>query len=353
VSYNVGNQLSDLIYGLGIFNVEGNVFSPNGANLQLNKSAGALFNQGANYTSLTNSPHVVTTGALTATTFRHVNRSGVAGASTTSVDTNNYDLAGVTTTLPNNKYAVARIFMFVSNLCAIQRPQQYYNSLAEAKAGIQSEVYVANPGLANGILRGYLVFKKGTTALNSTTEAFFLESPKFGGSAGVGGLSVSTLQNAYDNSNDPEILTDSVRGGVSIKRGSAADTDVVFEALNGAGSQVFAIRGDGLLPLQKSTTLSSSAGVVTIDLAVPTAHYTLTLTENVTSWVFNNVPASGWFREIHVDIVQHASSAKTVVTPATTGRTAGGLAWVASTVLSSRECLVLQCSPRAFRYEHS
>jgi len=92
---------------------------------------------------------------------------------------------------------------------------------------------------------------------------------------------------------------------------------------------------------QPTTTLSSSSGVVTIDLSLNYRRYELTLTENVTSWVFTNVPASGYFREIIVVVIQHASAAKTVITPATSRRTAGGIAWVASTTLSSREALVL------------
>ena len=46
------------------------------------------------------------------------------------------------------------------------------------------------------------------------------------------GTSVSTLQQAYDNSLSPEILTDATRGALSIKRGSGADTDTVIEGLN-------------------------------------------------------------------------------------------------------------------------
>lgn len=94
---------------------------------------------------------------------------------------------------------------------------------------------------------------------------------------------------------------------------------------------------------ESTTTVSSSSGVVTIDLALVHKRYELTLTENVTSWVFSNVPASGSFKEIFITIIQHASAAKTVVSPATSGRTAGGIAWVASTTLSAREALVIHC----------
>ena len=95
---------------------------------------------------------------------------------------------------------------------------------------------------------------------------------------------------------------------------------------------------------EATATVSSSSGVVTIDLSADVKRYELTLTENVTSWTFTNPPvASSLFKEIIITVIQHASAAKTVVSPATTGRTAGGIAWVADTTLSSREALVLHC----------
>lgn len=91
-----------------------------------------------------------------------------------------------------------------------------------------------------------------------------------------------------------------------------------------------------------STTLSSSSGVVTIDVSATYNHYTLTLTENVTSWVFNNLPSvANTFRDIYVRVTQHASSAKTVVSPASAGSTAGG-PWTVTTTLSAKETLGLR-----------
>ena len=74
---------------------------------------------------------------------------------------------------------------------------------------------------------------------NETIDKYELLNPKSSGS------SVSTLQNAYDNSTTPEITTDATRGAVSIKRGTAADTDDVFEILNGSGVQKLSITGEG------------------------------------------------------------------------------------------------------------
>lgn len=98
----------------------------------------------------------------------------------------------------------------------------------------------------------------------------------------------------------------------------------------------------GLSIVRPAAALASSAGVVTIDCSAAVEVYTLTLTENVTSWSFTNPPAEGYVSEVSVDIEQHASSAKTCASPASAGRTAGDTAWSVSSTLSSRETLGLR-----------
>lgn len=53
------------------------------------------------------------------------------------------------------------------------------------------------------------------------------------------------LQQSYDNSIEPEILTSDDKGPLSLKRGSSADTDDVLEVLNGAGVKKTSITGEG------------------------------------------------------------------------------------------------------------
>lgn len=263
VAISPANQLSDLSEAIGKFNVNGNAFSANGANLQLNKSSGNLHAQGSNWANNPDDPNVIVLGSLTALTFQYRFQNGSNGATGTNINPNIYDNAGVSTAVPSNKFTVQRIYCFVSNNVKIQPGQTLYNSLAEAKAAIQTQSFVTETSIsANGVLRGFLVVQEGTTDLTSPTKAFFLEAPKFGGTAGVGGLSVSTLQNAYDNSTTPEIVTDATRGAVDFKRGSAADTDNVVVVQNGAGAVKFAVTGEGVVTgtSYNGVILSSSNG---------------------------------------------------------------------------------------------
>ncbi len=86
-------------------------------------------------------------------------------------------------------------------------------------------------------------------------------------------------------------------------------------------------------------TLAIVGGVVTVDLAYVEC-WELELSANVTGWAFVNKPPAGKKAEISIDVVQNASSAKTCVSPASAGRTAGP-AWSPSAVLGARETLVL------------
>ena len=90
--------------------------------------------------------------------------------------------------------------------------------------------------------------------------------------------------------------------------------------------------------MRPTQTITSVSGVVTIDLSNGKEVYLLTLTENVTSWSFINLPSSGLIAEIRIRLVQGASSAYTCASPATSGLTAGGT-WVNSSALGAIESL--------------
>lgn len=120
-------------------------------------------------------------------------------------------------------------------------------------------------------------------------------------------------------------------------------TPVVIHRAKWMGKdQIRKLLGESDDSVLNTSTVASSAGVVTLNLGENISRYELTLTENVDEWVFENLPASGTYKEVLIDIVQHASSAKTVVSPASTDRTAGANSWAADPVLSSRETLILQ-----------
>ena len=266
VMTNASQQVGDVLEGIGFVNIDGNIFGPNGATLGLTKTAGLVMNRGINWVNGGHkNPHKLTLPVLSpVTALQYRMRDGSSSAlNLTVVNPNIYDNGsayGSAPAVPTNKFTVQRIYAFTSNNVKIQPGQAVYNSLAEAKANIQLEPFITEPSISsNGILRGFLCIQQGTTSLTDASKVFFISAGKFGGSTGVGGLSVSTLQNAYDNSTNPEILTNTDLGSVSIKRGSASDTDAVLEVLNGAGTTTARINGNGSVVLSGALNMGANS----------------------------------------------------------------------------------------------
>lgn len=247
VAIDVNGQLSDLVESIGFFNIFGNIFTANGANLNINKSAGHVFKQGSNFLNNQKDPHTLSLLSLIApSNIRYRTQTGIESADTALVDPNSYDLNGVVTAVGTNKWTVQRIYVFQSNLVRIQYGQDIHVNKAEAIQSITTSPFVVEQNiLENGLFRGLLVVKEGTIDLSNPLNTLFIEASKFGSVAGLGSLSTTSLQNAYDNSIQPEISTNSILGAVTVKRGSASDTDNVLEVQNGVGTTTFEITGEG------------------------------------------------------------------------------------------------------------
>ncbi len=248
--FDAVGQIMDLNSALKSMNVEGNTLSANGANLNLNISSGKIYRAGANYASDRNNPSLTTLSSGTAITFRNKFRDGSGGwnaVNTSTVDADHYDDGtGILATVPNNKYTVRVAWRFGgTGTVHLDYGQAVYNTLAEAKSSIPTATVVKDPdNVKDAVIIGWIIVKKGTTALNNTAENEFLRGGMFGESAlSAGGT--TTMQGAYNNSVSPQIITSTTAGAVAIKRGSAADTDNVLVVQNGAGSDTFSVNGNG------------------------------------------------------------------------------------------------------------
>jgi hypothetical protein len=134
-----------------------------------------------------------------------------------------------------------------------------YTNTATAQAGISSEQYITETNMAeNGLLRGYIIVRGASTELNNIGDVSFIQADKFGEMpfGGTGG-GTTTLQGAYNNSIEPEIITNTTLGALSIQRGSTSDTDNVLEIKNGAGNITAYITGNGGGTFATSANLNS------------------------------------------------------------------------------------------------
>ena len=175
------NQLHDFIKAVGVLNLDGNIYGPNGANLMLNKSMGTVFGLGINAQDYLN-PHQLTIPSQTGLIFRYRLQNGFEYADRTSIDPANYDNGGVLTALQNNnRWSVQHINLFQSGLARIQYGQEEYNSLEEAEADLKTGNFVVENNIgSNAIFRSYLIVKKNATNLSDPLQAKFIPVGKFG-----------------------------------------------------------------------------------------------------------------------------------------------------------------------------
>lgn len=189
------SQLHDLMSALGPLNIDGNVFSPNGANLQLDRSAGRIFKFGSNFQASVNDPHVVGLSAATALTFRYRLSTGAEFADRTTIDPLQYESSpGTLSTVPLllTPVSVQRITIFQTGLCRIQYGQAVYSSIAAAQLALQTDPFTTESNIAeNGVFRAFLIVNRGATALNNPAAALFVPISKFGAPAS-GGAALST-----------------------------------------------------------------------------------------------------------------------------------------------------------------
>ncbi len=270
---DVGVQLSDFAVSIGNINREGNVFGPNGANLNLDKTAGETFRLGANFNTSAKNPNIVEDPSATGLTFTYLYRDGsggtTVGATGIAVDPDQYDDGtGTLATVPNNRWTIQRITFFTnSNFNVIEYGQNIYSSLSSAEGAIQTEVFENAEGLERGSFRAWMIVKKNTTDLSDGSENTFVEAGKFGSvspSGGGGGGGLTDLQGAYNNSVDPEIVVDSLRGALTVTDASTPIGANLFEVDNNAQTTTyFAVDAtgaqiDGALTI--TTPLAASEG---------------------------------------------------------------------------------------------
>jgi len=204
------NQLHDLMSYIGALNLTGNKYTANGANLSLDKSAGSIFKPGVNFANDWKKPHELDEALQTLLTFRYRTQTGVEGSDVTVLNPALYDLAGVLTAVPSNKFTIQTVTMFQTGLTRIQYGQNIYNSLAEAENAILTRAFVVESNIAmNGITRAYIILRNSTTSLLNTSDAKIVEAQKFGGVASGGVALTDTAIIAalgYTPANDIDVV---------------------------------------------------------------------------------------------------------------------------------------------------
>ena len=288
-AYHIAGDFHDLVNTFGSLNRSGNAITPNGANLQINVSAGETYREGANFLTNRNSPNITTEPTVTATSFRNKFRNGSGGwnaVNTTTVDPNYYDNgSGILQLVPNNKFTVKVVYRFGgTGTIHMDYGQVVYDDLNAADAGIANSV-ASDPdtkGFASRI--GWIIIKQGTTSLLDATKYRFVPADLIGERAATSSPT-PTLQAAYDGSVTPQIVTSTGGGAVAIRRGSAADTDTVLAIQNGAGTNTFSVTGAGVLTASNKQNSLAPDGTGLKFPTVDAVNGGLTLKEDKQSYI--------------------------------------------------------------------
>lgn len=184
------NQFVDLVDAMGSISLSGNLVSPNGVNLQINKTVGTVFSRASNHFAsgvLTDDPHISTIPAQTPAQFRRITRGTTLPTPpiVTTLDPANFDSGGVITPVGGgvNTSTIQRVWIFATNVAtaqiAVQYGQQTYSSLGAAVAAIGTEPFVQAPATELGALVGYICVTRTATNLSDPTQAVFVKAGKF------------------------------------------------------------------------------------------------------------------------------------------------------------------------------
>jgi len=290
------NGIRDFMDAIGFVNVSGNEVSDGGSLLTIQKNVGEMLKFGANYGTLDSqikNPHIITLATINTNAggnFQYRMQDGTSSSLTlTDVISNIKDdgTAYPGSTFANGRWGVSRVFSFTSNALKIQPTQDDYKDKNKAIESINNDPFVIEPSIqANGMLIGYIINKGDATDLTNPNQAEFLNAGKFG--AGVSSVVGGTqdMQSVYDQSLQPQILTDDSLGAVQFKRGTTGgDTDSVFEIINGSSTQSLKVTGAGEVTI----------GTTGTEYKLPTARGTLdqTLVTDASGVVTWQTSASG------------------------------------------------------------
>ena len=263
---NAVSQLRDLIEAVGFFSTSGNQVTGIAASLTLQKATGSGFALDENAEVNPKDPHNFNMPALNPMVMFQVLRDASLVNISATIDPTVWDNNGVLDTVPaNNNATISYVYIFPNNQVAYLIGQQVFSTFAEAKDAAGTETVVLPSDISDsGLLLARIIAKKSALDTTNNTEVFILPSTAVSG----GGASLTSLQQAYDISVDPEILTDSTRGALSLRRGSLADTDNVLEIEDGIGSIVTEFKGDGEINTEgqaysKTNDLVDAANIAT------------------------------------------------------------------------------------------
>jgi hypothetical protein len=198
---NLGTQWQQFLETFGNFVVDG--FDITATNLNLNVSAGTMFDNGLGYTQNIKAPNHYSSIAIAIPNLKYYYRDGAGdwinnSAFVTAVNPSIYDDgSGTPQNIPSGKWTIQRVTYYPPfGYVDIYLDQKYYNSKEEALNGYLTDSFEENPYLSYNLPIATIIAKHATTDLNNTADAVIRKVAKstFGGNS-VGGGETNTASN--------------------------------------------------------------------------------------------------------------------------------------------------------------
>lgn len=238
--------VADLISVLGTLNKSGNVYSANGANLNMNKTLGESFGTSINAVNSEKFANITTDAAQVALFFVPAHRDGSGGVTllpaTDTVDPGFFDDgSGTLAPVSANRAANHRIvFDPRSGFTIFLYGQQDYNSIGSATAAVPDAFEL--PGTFDPVIsfRSILSARGGAGDLSISADAQFTEITPTITSGATTSIQAASLQTAYDQGSS--IGLDGVN---SIDLEANSDTDNLIRGLNSSSIITSALTGEG------------------------------------------------------------------------------------------------------------
>ena len=225
VAYGQTTWNGEFNRAFGPLKLSGHVLAASGSTLSIVKSGGSAYAEGKNYAVDPNSPNLVLPSSDGPVTVSKVFRQYVSGSDSnqikidtnggvgfTEIDPNNYNPnnAGTLTPVTSGKFTIQRVYWAPNsstNAFWVYYGSGEYNSLAEAQAGIPSEIFQeGNNTIGATVLVANVLVASGATDLSNPAQAQFVQGGLFRGSGtGIGGAGGATVPggiNTYIQFND-------------------------------------------------------------------------------------------------------------------------------------------------------
>lgn len=249
--------VTDLLTTIGTLNRSGNLFSANGVNLNIDKTAGESFGLSINSNNSEKLANITTDASAVAGSFIPIHRDGSGGwtilAATTTVDVGNYDDgSGSLASLTSNQATNHRLaFEAETGNIYFLYGQTQYSTLTQATDAVPDGFNVIDVIFAALDVRAILSSRGGATDLSLVTDAVFTEVSKLGVTSGATtSIQAASLQTAYDQS--PAIVLDAA---TPIDIEVNTDTDDILIGRDGSSTETFSLDGLGNIVSSGDTIL--------------------------------------------------------------------------------------------------